>query len=152
QGLLGYQYPIAAAVDLHATVSGTRLAPHGHASVSLSEIEAFGETFHSLRSDVSIAGNTLEVDHLVLQQTSSGHLTGSGAYELKTHALRFELDGRAIDLSRIHHLQGARAKVEGRGDIHARGLGSTDEPLIDAQLRLSDLVVNGERIGSFDAD
>jgi translocation and assembly module TamB len=89
----------------------------------------------------------------MLSQSSGGpQLTGTGAYNLQTKAFRFDLTGNEFQLARIKQLQTQKLQLAGVGDFHATGSGTVDAPVINGQLHLRQLVINGAAAGDLDAN
>ena len=85
-------------------------------------------------------------------QAMHGELAGSAAYNFGNRDVRFDLTGEHIDLANIPELQMPHVEVGGVGKFTAKGSGTLDQPLINAHVQVSDLVLNGDRLGGVTAD
>ncbi len=153
QSLAGYSYPIDGVLNMSARISGTRNDLHGDTKIRISNGTAHGETFQSLNADLLLAGQEVQVTRFTLAQAAAGpQVSGNGAYNLTSKAYRFDVKGSDFLLSAIKQLQTEKLQLGGAGDFHAVGSGTLDAPVINAQLHLHNLVVNGEAAGDLDAD
>jgi translocation and assembly module TamB len=95
----------------------------------------------------------VQITRFALTQSAGGpQASGNGAYNLQTKAFRFDLTGHDFFLARIKQLQTQKLQLAGVGNFHATGSGTPEAPLINAQLHLRQLVVNGEATGDLDAN
>src|ERR1035441_7108822 len=72
------------------------------------------------------------------------------ALDTDTHDVSFDLAGAAIPLEAIGGIQTARLPVGGRLNLQARGQGPLQAPEMHATLRLIDLKLGSDVVGSFD--
>jgi translocation and assembly module TamB len=153
QSLAGYSYPIDGVLNLRARVAGTRNDLNGDSEIRVANGIAYGETFQSLVADVRLLHQDVQITRFAMAQSEGGpQLSGNGGYNLQTKAFRFDLTGHQFQLARIKQLQTQKIQLAGVGDFHATGSGTQDAPVINAQLHLRQLVVNGEAAGDLDAD
>ena len=80
----------------------------------------------------------------------SGLVTGNLDYHTSTREVAFDFTGAAIPLEAIEKIQSARLPVGGRLNLQARGQGPIRAPELHATLRLIDLKLGGDVVGSFD--
>jgi translocation and assembly module TamB len=80
----------------------------------------------------------------------SGLVTGNLDYHTDTGEVAFDFTGAAIPLEAIEKIQSARLPVGGRLNLQARGQGPIRAPELHATLRLIDLKLGGDVVGSFD--
>jgi translocation and assembly module TamB len=151
QSLLGYDYPVSGRLELTMNASGSRLSPHGDGQLQLTNATLYGEQVSRLTSDLRFGGGETALNNIVLTYRDS-RLTGGAAYSPDSHAFHFNLSGANFDLLRFPELQKARMTIAGRMDFTAQGSGTTDEPVINAQVRLRDLTFDKERAGDFTFD
>ena len=153
QSLAGYSYPIDGVLNLRANVAGTKNDLSGDSEIRIANGTAYGETFQSLVADVRLLHQDVQITRFTMTQSAGGpQLSGNGGYNLQTKAFRFDLTGHDFQLARIKQLQTQKIQLAGVGDFHATGSGTQEAPVINAQLHLRQLVVNGEAAGDLDAD
>jgi translocation and assembly module TamB len=153
QALAGYSYPVDGVLNLRARLSGTRQNASGDSHIQITNGTAYGEPFQSLATQVHFDGQQMLFRQLSLSQAAGGaNLTGSGSYNLQSRAFSFDLNGKGFQLARIKQVQLQKLQLTGLGDFHAIGSGTADAPVINAQIHLRDLVINGEAAGELDAE
>ena len=80
----------------------------------------------------------------------SGLVTGNLDYHTDTREVAFDFTGAAIPLEAIEKIQSPRLPVGGRLNLQARGQGPIRAPELHATLRLIDLKLGDDVVGSFD--
>ena len=80
----------------------------------------------------------------------AGLLTGNLDYHTDTGDVSFDFTGAAIPLEAIDKIQTARLPVGGRLNLQAHGQGPLRAPEMHATLRLIDLKLGNDVVGSFD--
>ncbi len=150
QKLAGADYPITGVVDGSVRLSGTRLNPQGSGVVSITAGTLLGEPFDSLRANLNFSQRELRAQEIVMKKGAS-QVTGEADYRPADKSYRFQLAGDRIPLAEINHLRFERLSLSGLASFHASGSGSTDRPAVDADIRVANLVVNGEPVGNLTA-
>ncbi|MGI9103333.1 MAG: translocation/assembly module TamB domain-containing protein [Terriglobales bacterium] len=148
-GLLGYSYPVAGSVNGSVQVTGTADDPHGSGSFRITHAAIRGEPFQSVSADLLFANHEAQANRVMLTHNGAT-ITGAGTYNLKTTAFRFDLHGVNFDLAQISDLQTPRMTMRGGLNFNARGSGTPEAPVVDADFHLRDLVLNGEKLGGMD--
>jgi len=80
----------------------------------------------------------------------AGLMTGNFGYHTDTREVTFDVTGAAIPLEAIGKIQSERLPVGGRLNLQARGQGPLKAPEVHATLRLIDLKLGSDVVGSFD--
>jgi len=80
----------------------------------------------------------------------AGLVTGNLDYRTDTQNVSFDLTGAAIPLEAIEKIQSARMPIGGRLNLQAKGQGPLGAPELHATLRLIDLKLGSDVVGSFD--
>ena len=151
QTLLGYTYPVSGRLEMSLTASGTRLDPHGEGQAELTNGTIYGQPISHFTSDLRFGGGEAQLNNIALTYNEA-RVSGGAGYNPGTHEFHFSLSGKNFDLLRIPTLQQAGFPIEGRLDFTAKGSGTTDAPVITANLRLRDLSFDHERAGDFVVD
>ena len=113
--------------------------------------QAYGRPVKSLTANLVFANHEAQLDDIQMQ-AMRGKVAGSAAYNFGNQEMRFDLAGEGIDLANIPELQMPHVQVGGVGKFTAKGSGTIEQPLINAHVQVSDLVLNGDRLGGVTAD
>ena len=151
QAAVGTGYPLSGKLNLDFQGAGTVSNPHGQGHISVNAGQAYGRPVQALTSDILFSNHQAQLQNIHLQ-AAHGTVQGSAAYNLSTKAIAFDLSGQSIDLADVPEVQTERLKTAGSVSFSAKGSGSTAEPVINAHLDISGLVMNGEAVGGLAAD
>jgi translocation and assembly module TamB len=154
--LAGVAQPLAGTLDVSASVSGTRVNPHGDGHLDLHNGMVDRVAIPILKSDLRLADGELQVNN-VETTAYDATLTGSAALgisnpEFSKNKFRVNLSGRNLDLARLPYSQTSRFVADGIADFTVRASGTPQEPTIEAHVHLKDLALNKERAGDFYVD
>ncbi len=144
----GYSYPITGTMNLRVHASGTRQSPHGEGHVELSDGTIDGHPVQLLSSDLRYLDReaTLSNLHVISGQAS---ITGNARYDLVSHSIHLDLNGKNFDLSRVPELQSSRLSVNGRANFVLHGSGTKEKPSIQADAQLLDFSFDRHPMGTF---
>jgi len=151
QRALGLNYPVKGTLTLNVQAAGSVANPNGQGHVSLLAGEAYGRPIKSLTSNIVFANHEAQL-HDIQLQAARGVVDGSASYNLLNKAVAFDLKGESINLAELPELQAERLQTAGIVEFTARGSGTSDEPVINAHVQVSRLVLNGDAIGGITAD
>ena len=151
QSAAGYSYPISGRIDLTFTAAGTRVNPHGEGHLQLTNSNIYGQAVPQFVSDLRLAGGEAQLNNFVATYRDS-RIVGGAAYSPTTQAFHFNVSGTNFNLQRFSELQLSRVLLEGRMDFTAQGNGTLDQPVVNANVKLRDLVLDHERAGDFTFD
>jgi translocation and assembly module TamB len=149
QSLTGYSYPLSGKADLSFEARGTFSDPTAEGKIHLSNAEAYGEPIQQFDSDFRWSGGEIALDDLHVAYRDSA-LKGRAAYNLNTHAYRFDVAGNNFNLQGIRQLQSDRHVLEGRADFTLKGSGTPYAPALNGDLHFYNLGLNHERLGNLD--
>ena len=147
----GLNYPVTGTLNATLQAAGTEGNPHGQGQFTLTDAHAYGRPVKSASASLTFANHEAQFNHIRLL-AARGVVAGSAAYNFNNKVLTFDLNGAGIDLVEIPELQSARMQTAGAVSFATKGSGTIDEPVINGYLQVSDLVLNGERVGSFTAN
>ncbi|HWR34666.1 MAG TPA: translocation/assembly module TamB domain-containing protein [Clostridia bacterium] len=150
QSIAGYDYPITGMLDANVQVSGTKNNTHGSGRFALTDAVAYGQPIRSLNSDIVFGGQEAQLRNIVLE-SDVGRVRGGAAYNTKSEVFRFDLHGADLRMAQVKQLQ-KKLQVDGLLNVDASGSGTLKEPVLNARLRMRNLVVNGEKLGDLNAD
>jgi translocation and assembly module TamB len=151
QGLAGVQYPVAGVLSLALVAGGTLGEPRAEGTLQVADAAIYGERLTSVRAELRVQSREVELRDLRVLR-NGGAASGTLAYDFRTGALRAALQGHNFDLAQFAFLQRERMVLAGRANFDLRGSGTLAEPVVDAELRLRGLMLNGEQVGDVDAD
>jgi len=144
--LTGYSYPVRGTIDFHAELSGTRSVLRGQGTVAITNANAYGMDVQSIRSRLQFTDDQASFQDINIVQADQ-KVTGSGSYTISSRAFQFDLSGANLDLASFPQAAAHNLTIEGRSDFHATGSGTVDAPVINANLALHNIVVNGQSLG-----
>ena len=144
-------YPVTGTLNFTVQAAGTKANPHGSGHFSVTAAQAYGRPVKSLTANLAFVNHEAQLDDIQMQ-AMRGKVAGSAAYNFGNKNVRFDLTGESIDLANIPELQMPHLQIGGVGRFTAKGAGTLEQPLINAHVQVSDLVLNGDRLGGVTAD
>ncbi|HYG99413.1 MAG TPA: translocation/assembly module TamB domain-containing protein [Terriglobales bacterium] len=150
QTLAGYDYPLSGIADVNVRVSGTQSTLRGNGHVVVSSAVVHGHPVDRASADVDFANGEAQFNNIIVAQKRA-RVLGAAAYNITTHGFRFRLRGNNFNLADIPVLQQGRLKHAGLMSFEADGSGTPDAPIINANVSVTNFVVNGERAGDITA-
>ncbi len=151
QRAAGLNYPVTGTLNFTLQAAGTEANPNGSGHFSLTAAQAYGRTVKSLTANLAFANHEGQLDNIQMQ-AMHGKVAGSAAYNFTNKDVRFDVSGEGIDLANMPELQMPHLQVGGVGKFTAKGAGTLEQPVINAHVQVSDLVLNGDRLGGVTAD
>lgn len=150
QSLLGFDYPVTGILNANLHVLGTVQNLRGSGTVEAHQLTVYGEAFPLFRSAINFAGAETQFNNLLLAHNGA-RLTGSAAFNVLARSFRFDVTGANIELANFRQFEPQRFAMAGRADFHASGSGTVDSPVINAQLEVRKMFLNGELVGDLSA-
>jgi len=135
---------------------GTRAAPEFAGLFDLSNAAAGSWRFDRARGQLSLRPGEVRIANAEVRLAArapgapAGLVTGNLDYRTGTGNVSFDFTGAAIPLEAIDKIQMARLPVAGRLNLQAHGQGPLRAPELHATLRLVDLKLGDDVVGSFD--
>jgi translocation and assembly module TamB len=151
QRTVGTNYPVSGTMDFSLQASGTENDEHGHGQLSVSGGEAYGHPIKTLTSDIVLANHEAEFENIRLEALG-GVVAGSAAYNLNSRQMQSDLRGDNIDLEKISELQTVPLQERGTASFTLKSSGTFDQPMVDAHVELTNLVLNDEYQGGLVLD
>lgn len=151
QQIIGTDYPVAGTADLSVQAKGTPGDPQAQGTFAISSALIYGQPVGSASATFTFGSNTLHLSN-VRASAPAGVLVGSGMYNVQSKAFEFEARADEVNLGRIPELQARRLTVAGTARLAAKGSGTINAPVIDAHLRVVNLVLDEERVGGLTLD
>ena len=163
QTLLGVPFSVGGLLSGEFHGSGTRADPTMTGLFDMIAPEAFGWKLDRARGEFSLRHGAVRVSNAELRllppvspltpssasAAAPGLLTGNFLYGTVDHQVIFNLTGAALPLESIEKIQTQRLPIGGRLSFEVAGQGSILAPKMQGSLRLVDLRLGAETIGSF---
>jgi translocation and assembly module TamB len=161
QALLGYSYPAHGSLSGTFHGRGTRADPQLTGLFDVVDPQAWGWRFDRARGEITLRHGEVRIANAELRllppavssanPPAPGLLTGNFTYHTSDGQAVFDLTGAGLPLEGVTRIQTARLPVGGNISFHLSGQGPLFAPKLDGSLRLVDLKLANEVIGSFDA-
>jgi translocation and assembly module TamB len=156
QKLLGTSYPAHGLLTGQFHGKGTRASPELSGLFDVSDATAWTWRFDRARGQLTMRSGEVGIANAEVRLPAhasgvpAGLLTGNFLYQTGTQQMSFDLVGAGIPLEAIERIQTARFPIGGRLNLQLRGQGSLLAPELHATLRLVDLKLGGDVVGSFE--
>jgi translocation and assembly module TamB len=156
QKMLGTSYAAHGLLTGQFHGKGTRAEPEFAGLFDLSNATAGSWRFERARGQLSIRPGEVRMANAEVRLAAhapgapAGLVTGNLDYHTGTGDVTFDFTGAAIPLEVIDKIQMARLPVGGRLNLQAHGEGPLRAPELHATLRLVDLKLGNDVVGSFD--
>ncbi len=145
------KYPVTGTLSLNGNAAGTIKNLSGGAQISLIGGVAYGERFESVTADATVKGKDVEASSFAVKLHGM-QIAGSGGYDMATDRVHAHVEGNNLMLSKFDKVQAAKLPVDGTVSLNADANGTLAEPGLKANIRLADLVMNGQPLGQMAAD
>ncbi len=156
QNLLGRSYPAHAILTGQFRGKGTRAAPEFSGLFDLSNLTAGSWRFDRARGQLSMQPGDVRISNAEVRLAprspgeAVGLVTGNLDYRTNADEATFDFTGAGIPLEAVEKVQMSRLPVGGRLNFQAHGQGPLRSPQLQATLRLVDLKLGADVVGSFD--
>jgi len=142
------RYPVTGTVSVHVSIEGTRAAPEGNATITVTRGSAWNEAINSLALKADFHQGTIKSS--INLQIPAGTISANVGYTLMTQAYELSLHGRGIQLGKISAVQRS-VPLEGMADLSVSGRGTIDNPQLQANLTSPQFQVRNQVISSIAA-
>ena len=168
QELFGWHYPAHGLLSGQFRGSGTRAAPEISGLFDVAEVDAWGYHLDRFRGQLHLSPEEVRIVNAELRLPVAyasgrvpgrnnaaaappvGVITGNFAYRLADGQVAFELTGAAIRLDAIERIQTTALPLGGQLHFQISGKGPLLAPVSQGSLRVVDLRVGSEVLGSFE--
>ena len=156
QKMLGTSYDARGVLTGQFHLKGTRAQPEFNGLFDVSNANAGIWRFERARGELSMHSGELRIANAEVRLAASapgapaGIVTGNLDYHTDSREATFDFTGAAIPLESIAKIQSARLPIAGRLNVQAHGQGPLRSPDLHATLRLIDLKLGNDVVGSFD--
>jgi len=156
QRLLGTSYPAHGLLSGQFHGKGTRASPELSGLFDVTAASAWTWRFDRARGQLTMRSGEVRISNAEVRLPAhapgapAGLVTGNFLYHTDTKQVSLELTGAGIPLEAIERIQTARLPIGGRLNVQLRGQGSLLAPELHATLRLVDLKLGNDVVGSFE--
>jgi translocation and assembly module TamB len=156
QKMLGTSYAAHGLLTGQFHGKGTRAQPVFSGLFDVANAAAGSWRFERARGELSMHPGEVRIANAEVRFAArapgapAGLVTGNLDYRTGTGEVSFDFTGAAIPLEAIDKIQTARLPVGGRLNLQAHGQGPLRAPELHATLRLVDLKLGNDVVGSFD--
>ena len=142
-------YPLTGSLSANVTVSGTKSAPNGKATLTLSRASAWNQEIDNLAVDAQSQQGAIHAT--VNLKIPAGAVSANASYTLATQQYNVQLQGNGIKLDQIAALQ-AKAAIQGTADLSASGSGTIHNPQLNVKFAVPRLQAAGQTISNIAAE
>ncbi len=160
QKLLKLDYPVQGLLSGQFHGRGTRSQPAVTGLFDLADATAYGLAFNRLRGQLNLQPDELRVANAELRffapgteaGRGAGIVTGSVAYQFRDKSISADLVGAGLPIENFQKLQSSRFPLGGQVSFRLKLSGPAKSPQGQGTVRLVDLRVGTDVIGSFDGE
>lgn len=161
QAVLGWSYPAQGLLSGTFHGGGTRANPEMNGLFDVIDPQAWGWNFDRARGEITLSRSEVRIDNAELRlppppapddasaPANPGLLTGNFLYRTGDAQISFDITGAVVPLAGIERLQAPNLPVGGQLSFHLTGEGPARAPRVDGTLRLVDLNLGDDVLGSF---
>jgi translocation and assembly module TamB len=159
QQIFGWSYPVHGTLTGEFHGRGTRADPQLTGLFDVTDLQGWGYRLARARGELSLSHDTVSISNAELRLPSAagasaaappGLLTGGFSYDTANRSVTFDITGAAIALETIPRVQLPKLSVGGQFSFELRGHGPLAAPTAEGSLRVVDLKLGGDTIGSFE--
>ena len=161
QAVLGWSYPVHGLLSGTFHGGGTRASPEMEGLFDVVEPEAWGWRFDRARGQIALRRGEVRIANAELRllpppapngaltSAPAGVLTGNFLYHTSDGQISFDLTGAVVPLEGIARIQTPRLPIGGQMSFRLEGDGPLLAPRIEGSLRLVNLRLGSDVLGSF---
>ncbi len=145
------KYPVTGTLSVNGNAAGTLKSLNGGAQISLTDGMAYGERFESISADATVAGKDIEASQFLVKLHGM-QISGNGGYNMANDRIHAHVEGNNLLLSKFDSVQAQKLPVDGTLSLDADANGTLTEPGLKANVKLANLVMDGQPLGQAVAD
>jgi len=158
--LVGESYPVAGSLTGQFHGHGTRSEPSFTGLFDLADGKVYGLAFNRLRGQLNVQPDEARIGNAELRVFAPGKEAGRGAgivtgslgYQFSSKNISAELVGAALPLENFEKFQSPTFPIHGLITFRMKASGPYNAPIGEGSIRVVDLRVGQENIGSFDGE
>lgn len=135
-------------INAQLSASGTISKPTGQAVMKWSNGSVRGYAFDNASATMSLGTSRVTFQRLEIAR-GKANVSGSGWYELPTHAFQGDISGTNFDIAEVAPVERSRVKIGGTIDFSAKASGTTEKPDVTAEFHLRNVTFNDDLAGSY---
>jgi translocation and assembly module TamB len=159
QPIFGWSYPAHGTLTGEFHGRGTRADPQLAGLFDVTDLDGWGWRLSRARGELAAHGGTVSISNAELRLAAApgaasgapqGLVTGGFAYDTINRTVTFDVTGAAIPLETISQVQLKKLSVGGQLSFELRGQGPLATPTAAGSVRIVNLALGGDTIGSFE--
>jgi translocation and assembly module TamB len=158
QQIFGWSYPARGMLTGEFQGRGTRADPQLTGLFDVTDLQGWGWRLARARGELAVHGGIIAISNAELRLPSAaiagapppGMLTGGFSYDTANRTVAFDVTGAGISLDAIPQVQFPKLSVGGQLSFELRGHGPLLAPAADGSVRIVNLKLGGDPIGSFE--
>ena len=143
--------PLTGTIAMHAHAAGLVKDLAGKGQITLSDGVAYGEPYESAVADVAVQGRAIEASRVVVKLHGM-QISGNGGYDLDTEKLHGHVEGTGLQLSKFKTVQERKVDADAVLSVVADANGTLTEPGLKANVKLTNVKLDGRGVGELAAD
>jgi translocation and assembly module TamB len=143
--------PLTGTVVANAHVAGTIKNLDGNGHLALTNGVVYGEPYESAIAELTMHGQDIEASKVVVKAHGM-QLTGNGGYDLASQHLHGHVEGHDLVLSKFETVKRANVNADAVLSLVADANGTLADPGLKANLKLANVVYEGQAMGEAVAD
>jgi translocation and assembly module TamB len=148
--IVGEHYSMDGEVGFVADLAGSPKDLRGTGHATLRDATVFGESVQSVSADLDFGGGQAHFPRFELH-AAHGVAAGTLGYNVLGQSLSFRLNGSGFRLEQVRSLAGnPKLQLSGEARFELSGIVNAAEPVLNGDVHLSSLTLNGKTLGGFD--
>jgi len=138
--------PLTGSVVANAHVVGTIKNLSGSGHLALADGVVYGEPYESAVAELTVQGQDIEASKVVVKAHGM-QLAGNGGYDLGSERFHGHVEGHDLVLSKFETVKRAKVNADGVLTLVADANGTLADPGLKANLKLANVVYEGQAMG-----
>ncbi len=143
--------PVTGTIDVNAQVAGTFGNLNGGGSIALVNGVAYGEPYEAVNVNLAVTGKDIEASQVSVRLHGMT-IAGNGGYDLGNKHFHGHIQGDNLQLSKFTTVQQQKINADGVINLVADANGTIEEPNLKADLKVTNLVADGQPLGGATLD
>lgn len=144
--------PVTGTLNVNGHLAGTIGNLNGKGTVALRDGMAYGEPFQLVQTNLNIHGHTIDGDNLLIRAHNVQVLSGDAGYDIDTKQVHAHVQTHDLRLSGFENVKKRNLPVDGILAATLDAKGTLDEPNLQANLRVTNVTLDGSPVGELRAD
>jgi len=149
QAFASQHLPLTGTMDAQLQADGPIGSLSGSGWVELANGNVYGEPVARIRAQGTLAGKILKLTSVTVSK-ADGNISAAGSYDINSRHYQLQAKGAGLDVSQIDWLRRQGMTATGKMGFSAAGSGTLDDPRLEGRATLSQLTLNGEKLGELE--